>query len=78
MSATSLPLERRRPRDGRGIRRAIGCLAAALTGGGVAWSWATPLASLLQVSWLAPATGLLAGVAIAIALGTVDADERST
>ena len=53
-------------------RRSVACLGAAVVGGGVAWNWASLLASMLHLSWLGPLAGLVAGALIACSIGTVD------
>ncbi len=58
-----------------GVRRAVACVAGALTCAGIAWNWATPVAGALHVGWVAPVAGLLAGLWIAGLLSRVDALE---
>ena len=58
-----------------GVRRAIGCVAGAFVGGGVAWNWASILGGALHVSWIGPVAGLCAGLWLTLLIATVDADE---
>ena len=58
-----------------GVRRAIACVAVAFTCGGIAWSWATPVAGVLHLGWLAPVVGLLAGLWLACMVAQVDTHE---
>lgn len=58
-----------------GVRRALACVAAALTCAGIAWNWATPVAATLHLGWAAPIAGIVAGLWIACLLAQVDAPE---
>ena len=56
-------------------RRLAGCLAGGLTGGLLAWPFASIIGSLTHLHWLGAAGAIGAAVSLTAALGSVDREE---